>query len=249
MLRRTGTLAGARFALTDRTGGVSRAPYDALNLGDHVGDDPDAVADNRRRVAVGLDLDPAALVFMEQVHGREVAVIDGPQQAGDPPVTADALVTRAAGLGLVVLVADCVPVLLAGPADDGSGQTVAGVVHAGRKGVELGVVAATLRAMAVLGAHPHTLRAVIGPAVCGRCYEVSDEMATTVVAAEPATRARTRAGSPALDLRAGVLAQLVDAGVRTDAVDIDPWCTYESPELFSFRRNHRTGRFAGVVLT
>ena len=248
MLRRTGTLAGARFALTDRTGGVSLAPYDALNLGDHVGDDPDAVADNRCRVAVGLDLDPAALVFMEQVHGREVAVIDGPQHAGNPPVTADALVTRAAGLGLVVLVADCVPLLIAGPVQ-GGGETVTAAVHAGRRGVERGVVGEALRAMAGLGARAQTLHAVIGPAVCGRCYEVSQETASAVASVEPATRARTRSGSPALDLRAGVMAQLVDAGVPREAVATDPWCTNESPELFSYRRDHRTGRFAGVVLT
>lgn len=249
MLRRPGSLAGARYALTDRSGGVSLPPYDALNLGDHVGDDPDAVATNRRRLGSALDLDEAALVFMEQVHGREVAVIDGTPLAQTRPVTADALLTRTAGLGLVVLVADCVPVLLAAPAQDGSGQIVAGVVHAGRKGVELGVVGAAVRAMTELGAHPRSVRAVIGPAVCGRCYEVSDETATAVVAVEPATAARARTGGPALDLPAGVLAQLVAAGVRTDSVDVDPRCTHESPELFSFRRDHRTGRFAGVVLT
>lgn len=241
MLRRTGTVAGASYAFTDRYGGVSAAPYDELDLGDHVGDDPAAVAENRRRLAAALDIGADRLVLMQQVHGRDVAVVDGPRDADDPPV-ADALVTRTPGLALVVLVADCVPVLLAARRGD-----VVGVVHAGRKGVAAGVVTATVEAMAALGARPDRMVAVVGPAVCGPCYEVPAGLADEVAAAVPATRATSRAGTPALDLRAGVGAQLVAAGVRT--VEVDPWCTVESPDLYSHRRDGVTGRFAGVVLS
>lgn len=242
MLRRTGTLASASYAFTDRYGGVSVAPYDELDLADHVGDDPAAVAENRRRLAGVLELDPARLVLAQQVHGAHVHVVEDAPRPGSLPPVADALVTRAAGLGLVVLVADCVPVLLAARRSD-----VVAVAHAGRRGVEAGVIAATVEAMSALGARPDRVVAVVGPAVCGRCYEVPPELADQVVAAEPATRAVSSSGRPALDLRAGVVAQLVTAGVVT--IEADSWCTAESPDLYSYRRDGVTGRFAGVVLT
>jgi YfiH family protein len=239
MLRRSGTIAGARYATTDRYGGVSAPPYDELDLGDHVGDDPDAVAENRARLAAAVGLPPDRLVFMAQVHGSDVAVVDGPS-AGEPP-TADALVTQEPDLGLVVLVADCVPVALAARRSD-----VVAVAHAGRKGVAGGIVPATVDAMRALGARPERMVAVVGPAVCGACYEVPAAMADEVAAVVPAARAVSRSGSPALDLRAGVAAQLTAAGVQT--IEVDPWCTRESPDLFSHRRDGVTGRFAGVVV-
>ncbi len=242
MLRRTGTLAWASYAFTDRYGGVSAPPYDELDLADHVGDDPAAVAENRRRMAAALGLEPARLVLAQQVHGSHVHVVEDAPRPGSPPPVADALVTRTAGLGLVVLVADCVPVLLAARRSD-----VVAVAHAGRRGVESGVIPATVEAMSALGARPDRVVGVVGPAVCGSCYEVPAEMADPVVAAEPATKAVSSAGRPALDLRAGVVAQLLAAGVRT--VEADPWCTAESPDLYSYRRDGVTGRFAGVVLT
>jgi len=242
MLLRTGLIGGARFVLTDRHGGVSASPYDELNLGDHVGDDAGAVAENRRRLAAALDVGVGRLVFSRQVHGRDVHVVEGPQVPGEALPVADALVTREPGLGLVVLVADCVPVLLA----ERDSEVVA-VAHAGRRGVESGVVAATVAAMSALGARPADVAAVVGPSVCGGCYEVPQELADQVVAAQPATRAMSSAGRPALDLRAGVVAQLIEAGVRT--IEADPWCTAESPDLYSYRRDGVTGRFAGLVLS
>jgi YfiH family protein len=242
MLRRTGSIADARYAFTDRYGGASTAPYAELNLGDHVGDDPAAVDDNRRRLAAALELEPARLVLMRQVHGPAVAVVDGPHDPGAPLPAADALVTTSRGLGLVVLVADCVPVLLAARRSD-----AVAVVHAGRRGVEAGVVPATVAAMQELGARPSRIVAVVGPAVCGRCYEVPRDLADQVAATVPSAAATSATGTPALDLRAGVVAQLLAAGVET--IEADPWCTAESPGLFSHRRDGVTGRFAGVVVT
>ncbi|ALV38904.1 laccase [Streptomyces sp. CdTB01] len=232
-------MSGAHFAFTDRWGGVSAVPYEELNLGGAVGDDPDAVRTNRELAAGSLGLDPAHVVWMNQVHGADVAVVDGPW--GDSPVPeVDAIVTTRRGLALAVLTADCTPVLLADP--------VAGVVaaaHAGRPGMVAGVVPAALRAMTELGADPARIVARTGPAVCGRCYEVPEQMRAEVAAVEPAAYAETSWGTPAVDVTAGVHAQLDRLGVR------DRWqspaCTRESADHFSYRRDRTTGRLAGYV--
>jgi YfiH family protein len=242
MLHRTGRLGGARFLVTDRWGGVSRGPYAELNLGDHVGDETGAVAENRRRLADAAGVAPERLAFMRQVHGADVAVLDRPPAPGDPPPAADALVSASTDLALAVLVADCVPVLLAGPAEAGD---VVAVAHAGRRGVRAGVVPATVEAMARLGARPGQLSAYVGPAVCGACYEVPADMQEELAQRHPAARVPTRQGTHGLDLRAAVRAQLAAAGV-TD-VATDPACTVEDGSLFSHRRDGTSGRFAGVV--
>jgi YfiH family protein len=238
VLHDEGSLGPARFAVSDRSGGTSRPPYDALNLGDHVGDDPSAVAANRSALADRLGL--TGLALMRQVYGRDVAVVGGPPEGLVPD--ADALVTRQPGLGLVVLVADCVPVLLAAPGADGP---VLAVAHAGRAGVRAGVVGATVDAMRALGADIGAGQAHVGPAVCGRCYEVPAGLQGEVVADLPAAESTTSAGTPGLDLPRAVLAQLADAGVRE--LSHDEACTIETRSLYSHRRDGVTGRFAGVV--
>lgn len=242
MLHRRGSLRGAGYAVSDRWGGASTGPYGQLNLAGHVGDEAGPVAENRRRLAAALGLDPTHVSYMSQVHGSDVAVVDGPPVPGTPVPEVDALVSRAPGAVLAVLVADCVPVLLSAPSSDG---TVVAAVHAGRRGVLHGVVAATVAAMRELDAHLEQASAVVGPAVCGRCYEVPSEMADEVVAAVPQARARTRDGTPALDLPAAVAAQLRGAGVLD--VDVDGTCTAEDPALYSYRRDAVTGRLAGLV--
>jgi len=227
-----------RRVVTDRRGGRSSAPYDSFNLGDHVGDDPVAVAANRERLARELAVEPGRLVWMQQVHGTGVAVVDRPQEA--PVAATDALVTAERGLVLCVLVADCVPVLLA----DAEAGVVA-AVHAGREGVRQGVVPAALAAMRDLGARPATTTALLGPAVCGADYEVPAAMQAEVARAAPAAAVRTRAGTPGLDLRAGLAELLRGAGVGQ--VVHDPRCTVEDRRLFSHRRDGVTGRQAGVV--
>jgi YfiH family protein len=227
-----------RRVVTDRRGGRSASPYDSFNLGDHVGDDPAAVAANRERGARELDVPADRLVWMSQVHGAGVAVVDGPQD-GPLPDT-DAVVTATPGLVLCVLVADCVPVLLADP--------VAGVVaavHAGREGVRRGVVPATLSAMARLGARARHVSALLGPAVCGSCYEVPQPMQAELARVVPAAAVSTRRGTPGLDLRAGLAELLTRAGIPE--VVHDPRCTVEDPNLFSHRRDGVTGRQAGLV--
>lgn len=227
-----------RRVVTDRRGGRSASPYESFNLAVHVGDDPADVAANRERLARELGVPPEMLVWMTQVHGTGVAVVE--DAAENPVVDVDALVTTAPGLVLCVLVADCVPVLLADP--------VAGVVaavHAGREGVRRGVVPATLAAMTRLGSRPGDVEALLGPAVCGADYEVPQEMQAEVARMAPAAAVRTRRGTPGLDLRLGLAEVLRSAGVGQ--VVHDPRCTVEDPRLFSHRRDGVTGRQAGVI--
>lgn len=227
-----------RRVVTDRRGGRSVPPYDSFNLGDHVGDEPEAVVANRRRVARELGVAEERLVWMDQVHGAGVTIVDRPQE-GAVPAT-DALVTAARGLVLAVLVADCVPILLA---DHDRGVVAA--VHAGREGVRRGVLPAALSAMARLGARPRHVTALLGPAVCGACYEVPATMQAEVARVAAAAAVPTRTGTAGLDLRAGLAELLTRAGVRE--VVHDPRCTVEDPNLFSHRRDGVTGRQAGLV--
>ena len=227
-----------RRVVTDRRGGRSRSPYESFNLGDHVGDDAADVAANRGRLARELGVPAERLVWMNQVHGTGVAIVDGPQD-GPVPAT-DALVTATRALVLCVLVADCVPILLA---DHETGVVAA--VHAGREGVRQGVVPAALSAMASLGARARHVTALLGPAVCGACYEVPEDMQRDVARVAPAAAVRTRTGTPGLDLRAGVEEILRKAGIPE--VVQDPRCTAEDRTLFSHRRDGVTGRQVGLV--
>ncbi|MFI8099871.1 peptidoglycan editing factor PgeF [Streptomyces sp. NPDC086023] len=231
--------SGAHFAFTDRWGGVSAVPYEELNLGGAVGDDPAAVGSNRALAAGALGIAPDRVVWMNQVHGRDVAVVDAPW--GDtPPPAVDAVVTSRRGLALAVLTADCTPVLLADPV-----AGVAAAAHAGRPGLVAGVVPAAVEAMVRLGAEPSRITARTGPAVCGRCYEVPAAMREDVAAVVPEAHATTSWGTPAVDVVAGVHAQLAALGV-TD-LKRSPVCTLESLDHFSYRRDRITGRLAGYV--
>lgn len=232
--------SGAHFAFTDRWGGVSAVPYEELNLGGAVGDDPAAVRANRAAAAKTLGIAPDRVVWMNQVHGRDVAVVDGPWSAGEEIPSVDAVVTTRRGLALAVLTADCTPVLLADPV-----AGIAGAAHAGRPGLVAGVVTATVEAMVSLGADPARMVARTGPAVCGHCYEVPAEMRDAVAEVVPAAYARTSWGTPAVDVVAGVHAQLAAAGVVDP--QRSPVCTLESRDHFSYRRDRVTGRLAGYV--
>ncbi|MFC8046920.1 peptidoglycan editing factor PgeF [Nocardia sp. NPDC057353] len=227
-----------RRVTTTRAGGFSAAPYDSFNLGDHVGDDPAAVRRNRERLADGIGLAPERLVWMEQIHGRAVEIVDGPR--AEPVPATDALVTTVPNLALVVLTADCVPLLLS---DDEAGVIAA--VHAGRVGARIGIVPRVLAAMTSVGARVERIGAFLGPAASGRQYEVPAAMRADVEAHLPGSAATTVRGTPALDLRAGIRRQLEAAGVG--GVAVDPRCTIEDKTLFSHRRGAPTGRIAGVI--
>ncbi|HWG95227.1 MAG TPA: peptidoglycan editing factor PgeF [Mycobacteriales bacterium] len=231
-----GLPAPARGVFTTRAGGVSAPPYDGLDLALHVEDDPAAVAANRAALVEALDAD--RLAFADQVHGDAVAVVEagGPETA--PAV--DALVTAEPGTALVVLAADCLPVLLADPV-----AGVVGAAHAGRQGLLAGVLQQAVRAMAALGAEPGRVEAVVGPAAGACCYEVPAAMADDAEARLPGTRSTTRAGTPSLDLRGGAERVLRQAGLA-DVRHVDH-CTIDDARFYSYRRDGRTGRHAGAV--
>lgn len=223
-------------AVTDRDGGISSAPFDSLNLAAHVGDETAAVEINRARLAEALGLDRARLLFMNQCHGETVHVVEGPWPGAPPP--GDGMVTAATDLALVVLVADCVPVLLS---DHLAGVIAA--VHAGRAGLLAGVVQRAMDAMHDLGARH--VDALVGPSVCGRCYEVPGLLRERATGTSPLAATVSWTGSPALDIAAGVVDQLATRGARLTWV---PGCTRESTRLFSYRAESTTGRFAGAIV-
>ncbi len=232
-----------RRVTTTRSGGVSKPPFATFNLGDHVGDDPDAVAANRRRLGEAVGLCPTeageggGIVWMDQVHGVHVEIVD---RLGDTVGDTDGLVTTTPRLALAVVTADCVPVLMA---DAGAGVIAA--VHAGRAGAQRGIVARALETMVEVGARVQDVSVLLGPAVSGVNYEVPEEMAAEVERALPGSRTTTHRGTPGLDLRVGIVAQLRRLGVT--AIDVDPRCTVADRTLYSHRRDAPTGRMAALI--
>ena len=226
------------MVFTSRAGGVSAAPYDSFNLGTHVGDDAADVAANRARLAEVLGLPVERFVWMEQLHTNTVTLVDGP--SATPVEATDALVTRQKDLALCVLVADCTPVLLS---DHTAG--VIGAAHAGRMGARNGIVKNTVEAMVELGAEPSRIQVLLGPAAAGESYEVPEGMALDVEKHLPGSRTRTKKGTPGVDVRAGLVRQLLSLGVTH--IDADPRDTITDKDFFSHRREGVTGRQAGVI--
>lgn len=221
-------------AVSTRQGGVSEGAYASLNLGSHVGDDPAAVAENRRRfgAVAGLALAPA---WLDQVHGCTVVPADGPA-----PAQADACWTDKPGVPCAVLTADCLPVLFA----DRSGRCVA-AAHAGWRGLAAGVLEATI---ATLPVPPSTLLAWLGPAIGPAAFQVGSEVraAFTRVAAEDAAAFVPDGERWRADLYQLARARLARAGVT--AVYGGGLCTVGDARLFfSHRRDGLSGRFASVI--
>lgn len=218
---------------TNRIGGFSTGEFESFNLGEHVGDDPILV--ERNRATLVKDYGPVQ--FMNQEHGNRIAVIEEvtPTLAQDLP-RADALVTGIQGITLAVMVADCIPLLLT------SKQSVA-AVHVGRRGLINGVTIRTIELMREMGAR--AISATIGPAICGHCYEVSQEIYDEVVSTHPAAKSKSRAAQPALNLVKALISDLQN--FKIDKIDNQSRCTYENIDLFSYRRDGRTGRQVGLV--
>lgn len=223
-------------AITDRHGGVSAPPYGSRNLGGMVGDDPQAVRANRQAVAAELGV--RDIVFMRQVHSADVAYVSEPFGDGPPPL--DGVFTSEPGLALASLGADCPAVLVADPV-----ARMVGAAHSGRPGTEAGIATVLVEAMAAKGASPGSMVAFVGPGACGRCYEVPEDLRERVASKVPQAWSTTSWQTPALDLRAGIEAQLRAAGVGD--VRHDARCTIEEQDLYSHRREQIAGRFAGLI--
>jgi YfiH family protein len=225
-----------RAAFTLRGGGVSAPPFDSLNLGAHVGDEPAAVAENRRRVREVLEL-PAEPAWLEQVHGTRVADLE----TSGTLAPADAVLTRTRGQVCAVQVADCMPVVFA--ARDACAVAVA---HAGWRGLAAGVLEATV---AALGARPGGLLAWLGPAISQPHFEVGAEVREAFLKSDPGGSGafvRNARGRWQCDLVALARRRLDALGVT--AVAGGSWCTYADPvRFFSFRRDGRCGRMAALV--
>lgn len=231
-----------RAAFTLRSGGVSLAPFDSLNVGIHVGDAPDAVGENRRRLREQLRL-PVEPMWVEQVHGTHVADLDALAATRAPAASAaaDAVFTRQPRRVCVVQVADCMPVLLA--ARDGS---CVAAVHAGWRGLAAGVLEATLRRLAVEPAH---LMAWLGPAIGLEHFEVGNDVRDAFVTADGGAAGAFSANSRGrwqCDLAALARRRLGAAGITS--VFGAACCTYAEPaRFFSYRRDGRCGRMAALI--
>ena len=214
------------FIFTNREGGYSSPPFDSANLGDHVGDDPILVNQNREQLESQIGM---PIQFMNQVHGDTVVLVD--EKVTTP--TCDALITTSKQLALAVMVADCIPLLL-------KSEIAVAAVHVGRRGLMNQVTRKTIAAMRDLGAE--LIHAYIGPNICGNCYEVSSEIFREVVDRYPSADASHRSGKLTLDLVAGLKEDLKD----TVLLDLSS-CVLEDRHTFSYRRDGTTGRQAGVI--
>jgi hypothetical protein len=226
---------GVHAAMTTRAGGVSAGPFASFNLASHVGDEAAAVAENRRRLRAALNL-PAEPAWLEQVHGIRVAVVPGHSQ--EP---ADAVVTFTAGQVCAVLVADCLPVFLAGR----DGRRV-GVAHAGWRGLAAGVIEATV---AALDCEPGELVAWLGPSIGPAAFEVGAEVRDAFLAHDAGSGIAFRPGLEGrwfADLAALARRRLAGAGVG--GVHGGELCTYsDAARFYSYRRDGVTGRMAALA--
>jgi YfiH family protein len=227
----------ALWAATGRAGGSSTGAYRSLNLAEHVGDEAGAVDENRRRAAGLVGLGSPDLAVMGAIHGAAVGVVS----AGGAVPGVDALVTGSRGVALLALSADCVPLVLADPRTG-----VIAAVHCGWRGLSAGVVAAAVTTMSELGAV--VIEAVVGPAICARCYPVPAERTASLRLALPSQISEVacidRSGASFIDVRAGVSAQLAALGIGALHVEV---CTHESTDLFSYRRDTVTGRQGMII--
>jgi len=240
---------GVVAAFSGRAGGSGQAPFESLNLGLHVGDEVRTVLRNRRRVATVLGLAGMPWATVHQVHGDRVVTTARAGLGGGPPegkpriAEADGLVSTEPGVVLAVFVADCVPILLADPAN-----RVVGAVHAGWRGLAAGVVEAGVATLVAAGADLAATVALVGPAIGPCCYEVGPEVAAAVGDRYPLAAAATRAGNLAVDTAAAARQALERAGLDPARVTVTGECTHHHPErFFSYRREGRTGRQAGLI--
>ncbi|MGC1419997.1 MAG: peptidoglycan editing factor PgeF [Acidimicrobiales bacterium] len=220
--------------VTDRFGGVSLAPFDTLNLGEHVGDRPEHVEENRRRVTAAIGVEYDDLVTARQVHGHDVVDVDATTRA----IEGDALVTSQSGVALAILVADCVPILMV---DESTSRFA--LVHAGWRGLVTGVLEHTL-------AHfedPSAVHVFLGPCISSEAYQVGPEVAahfsgiTNALYADQGDRSR-------LDLRRVVHAQLDELGVLDDRVSQARQSTDGGELFYSDRAQRPCGRFGLVAM-
>ena len=230
----SGKTGKANWSFFGRQGGVSKKPFDSLNVADHVKDKEENVFKNREILAENLAM---PLVYIQATHSPNVVNVQS--EFPEVHVDTDALVTRETNLGLVIMSADCAPIVLVDPI-----AHVVGVVHAGWQGMLVGVVANAVEGMFDLGAEPENLKAIIGPTISAQNFLATQERFDEVKDIVPTAAVKLANGQLAVDIRKGVKHQLAQYQIKTTDINI---CTFDTPELFSFRRDPETGRNATVV--
>ncbi|PPE66525.1 peptidoglycan editing factor PgeF [Caldimonas caldifontis] len=234
--------AGVQSAMTTREGGASLPPFCGFNLGDHVGDDPATVARHRAQLTQALGV---RAIYLHQVHGTEVVRLDDRTSVAGP-LTADAAITTVPGLACTIMVADCLPVLLA----HRQGRGV-GAAHAGWRGLAGGVVERTVASLAdAADARPSDLVAWLGPCIGPRRFEVGEEVRAAFLRGQPGAdthfKPGERPGKWWADLQGLARDRLSQCGVTE--ISAEPACTVEdASRFFSYRRDGRTGRMAALV--
>lgn len=218
----------ARILFTSRSGGYSAPPYLSFNLGQHVGDDPQVVAKNRHNLLAEFSAD--SIFYMDQVHGIDIFEVTS--ETKTTPI-ADAIFTREKNVALAVQVADCIPLLL-------SSSSMVAAVHVGRKGLAGGIIEKIIELFHDVKAEE--IKADIGPAICGDCYEVDPETYESVISRVPETATTSRRFH--LDLIKGA-----ENILSRNEIAVRDWgiCTKENPNYFSYRRDGVTGRQVGVI--
>lgn len=227
-----------------RQGGVSQAPYRSLNLGEHVGDDIQAVRTNREMFCQAIGLRRRGFVYCRQVHSDCVVVVDESADRLQRPIAeADAMVANRPSLALGVFTADCVPIFVLDV-----GTPAIGIIHAGWRGALAGIAAKTIRVMRCqFGSSPSNCRIHLGPSIQKCCYQVDVSLAEQF---ERKFGPSVRVKNAHIDLHAANVHQLVHAGVPTDAISATGVCTACRTDLFFSHRaeNGLTGRLLSVIV-
>lgn len=256
----TGKMPGLSAGFTTRIGGVSEGPYDSLNCGLHVADQPERVIENRKRTAAAAGFDFSAWTSAEQVHGSKVVTVTaaergrGRDSLEDVLPGADAMVTDVPGICLAAFFADCVPLYFLDP-----GRRVIGIAHAGWKGTVAAIAARTVEAMqSNYGCRPEHIFAAIGPSIGGCCYEVDEQVLVHVrklegyetAVAPPVSQEHSSAGGKRrLDLKELNRQIMIKAGIKPEHIEISRLCTACRTDLFYSHRKEKgkTGRMIGWI--
>lgn len=237
--------SGIVACFTTRHGGISKHPYDSANLAFHVGDDASDVLSNHRLLAMALGYEYSRLVHMRQIHSDRIVIVNGLQDFNSPP-ECDALITDRPGVPIMVMSADCTPILLYDP-----DTRAIGAVHAGRAGALQEILPKTIETMVkTYGTKPENLRITLGPSIGGCCYEINPSIAATVEERSYANALRSENDKIFLDVNTILLTQLERMDIKDGHVEVLQNCTAcESDEYFSYRADQqRTGRIAGVIM-
>lgn len=230
----SGKQGKAHWSFFGRNGGVSKSPFDSLNIADHVEDKIEDVNRNREILSEFLEM---PLVFIGATHSPNVVNVKS--EYPNVHKDTDALVTRETNLGLVIMSADCAPIVLVDPI-----AHVVGVVHAGWQGMLVGVVENSVEGMLDLGAETQNMKAIIGPTISAKNFSANQDRYEEVKNKVPSAAVKLSNGDYAVDIRKGIKTQLAKYQIKTTDLNI---CTFENKDLFSYRRDPITGRNATVV--